>query len=295
MKIIDSIVFPNSNRIGKSDYCTYYPFNIFFFNMFEYMNLKDITILYGNNGSGKSTILKVIARKLDILNDSNFYREVVYKDKETFVPFDIFKDSIIINYNRDEYSNKQLFPTTIKYITSVDICKLISNRERYNTRVNIDIIGAIDDKKARLEMGYTYKNIDDYDDLARFNAARKLSTNKYINRFALKKEDMQSNGETALTYLTKMFEDGGLYLLDEPENSLSPNFQLELMELISDCAKYFNCQFIIATHSPLILSLKDAVIYNLDETPVMPRNWVELDNVKLYYDFFKAHKDEFEK
>jgi len=251
--------------------------------------------LYGNNGSGKSTILKVIARKLDILNDSNFYREVIYKDKETFVPFDIFKDSIIINYNRDEYSNKQLFPTTTKYITSVDICKLINNRERYNTRVNIDIINTIDDKKARLEYGYTYKNLDDYDDLARFNAARKLSTNKYIKRYALKKEDMQSNGEAALTYLTKMFEDGGLYLLDEPENSLSPNFQIELMNLISDCAKHFDCQFIIATHSPLILSLKDAIIYNLDETPVMPRNWAELDNVKLYYDFFKAHKDEFEK
>lgn len=297
MEMIDSITFPNSDVIGRSEYCTYYPFNIFFFNMFQYMDLKDITILYGSNGSGKSTILKLIARKLDILNDSNFYRDVVLvrKDREieSIVPFDIFKDTMIIKYNNDEYSNKSLFPTIIKYITSEDIYKLINNREKHNIRATKDIFDTIDDKKERLKGGYTYKNLDDYDDLVRLNAARKLSINKYVNKYALKKEEMQSNGETALSYLTKEFEDGGLYLLDEPENSLSPVFQIELMKLISDCAKFYDCQFIIATHSPLILSLKDSVIYNLDETPVMPRKWVELENVKLYHNFFKLHESEF--
>ena len=77
-----------------------------------------------------------------------------------------------------------------------------------------------------------------------------------------------------------------MYLLDEPENSLSPRFQLELIQLISELSRFFKCQFIIATHSPFILSIPDAKIYDLDEVPVNTKRWYELDNMKIYYNFF---------
>ena len=67
-----------------------------------------------------------------------------------------------------------------------------------------------------------------------------------------------SNGESALKYFTEKIEDNGLYLLDEPENSLSPERQLDLKKYIEDAARFFSCQFIIATHSPFLLSIKKA-------------------------------------
>lgn len=87
-------------------------------------------------------------------------------------------------------------------------------------------------------------------------------------------------------------EEKHLYLLDEPENSLSPKFQLELIQLISDLSRFFKCQFIIATHSPFILSIPNAKIYDLDSVPVSTKKWCELENMIIYYNFFK-HNDNY--
>lgn len=88
--------------------------------------------------------------------------------------------------------------------------------------------------------------------------------------------------------------ENGIYILDEPENSLSPERQLELLKFIEDSARFFNCQFIISTHSPFLLSLKRAKIYDLDECPVDIKKWYELENVKIYQKFFEEHRREFE-
>lgn len=56
---------------------------------------------------------------------------------------------------------------------------------------------------------------------------------------------------------------------------------------------FFGCQFIIATHSPFLLSMPQAKIYDLDEEIVDVKKWYELENVKAYYDFFKKHEQEF--
>lgn len=85
-----------------------------------------------------------------------------------------------------------------------------------------------------------------------------------------------------------------LYLLDEAENSLSPERQLELLQFIQDSARFYGCQFIIATHSPFLLSLKDTWIYDFDTNPARVRPWTELKNVRNYYNFFKSHEKEFE-
>ena len=106
---------------------------------------------------------------------------------------------------------------------------------------------------------------------------------------------MQSNGETALDYFEQAFQNGGIYLLDELKNCLSPIFQLELIKIIQDASRYYNCQFIICSHSPFILGLRDAVIYNMDSRPVIPEEWEKLENVKIYYEFFKSKRDKFEK
>ena len=102
-----------------------------------------------------------------------------------------------------------------------------------------------------------------------------------------------SNGETAYLYFTKQIEENALYLLDEPENSLSAVLQDKLRQFIEDSARFYNCQFIISTHSPFLLSMKGAKVYDLDSVPVESKKWTELENVRLYHEFFKTHENEF--
>ena len=75
-------------------------------------------------------------------------------------------------------------------------------------------------------------------------------------------------------------------MLDEPENSLSPGKQQELVKFLEDSARFFGCQFVIATHSPFLLAIRGAKIYDLDEDPVDVKRWTELSNVREYYEFF---------
>ncbi len=102
-----------------------------------------------------------------------------------------------------------------------------------------------------------------------------------------------SNDESALMYFADKIKEKGLYFLDEPENSLSPEKQLELADFLSDSARFYDCQLVIATHSPFILSIKGAKVCDLDEERVDVKNWTELHNVRAYYDFFKKFEDEF--
>ena len=95
-------------------------------------------------------------------------------------------------------------------------------------------------------------------------------------------------------YFTQRVKDGGLYLLDEPENSLAPDLQLKLCDFLFESVRFFGCQLVIATHSPFILSMRGARIYDLDDDPVSVKKWTELENVRAYYDFFFFLGKEFE-
>ena len=120
------------------------------------------------------------------------------------------------------------------------------------------------------------------------------SSNKYIRSKVGVDERTYSNGENGFKYFTDAIQPGGLYLLDEPENSLSSEMQLELVQYIQGMARFYDCQFIMSTHSPFILSIPYARIYNMDEVPVKTCNWTELPNIRIFYDFFKDHANEFE-
>lgn len=85
-----------------------------------------------------------------------------------------------------------------------------------------------------------------------------------------------------------------LYLLDEPEVSLSPESQVHLADEINKLVRLLGCQFIIATHSPFMLGTLDAKIYNIDSQEYDTAKWSELKNVRYFYDFFKKHENEFE-
>ena len=141
---------------------------------------------------------------------------------------------------------------------------------------------------------FRVKSIEDYDQLRRVNMARSKTQSKYVRRRLMDNVREQSNGESAFFYFTNRIEENGLYLLDEPENSLSPERQQELLRYLEDSARFFGCQFIIATHSPFLLSMIGARIYDMDADPVCVRRWTELPAVRAYYDFFQKHASAFE-
>lgn len=119
----------------------------------------------------------------------------------------------------------------------------------------------------------------------------KMRKQMEILKFA---QEKYSNGETTLQMLDDYIESDALYLLDEPEVSLSPGNQTLLAEKINEMSRLLGCQFIISTHSPFMLGTLDAKIYNLDSRELEVVRWAELENVKYFYDFFQRHKKEFE-
>ena len=106
-------------------------------------------------------------------------------------------------------------------------------------------------------------------------------------------QEKYSNGETSMQYFDDFLQPDALYLLDEPEVSLSPANQVMLAEEINKMARLLGCQFIIATHSPFMLGTLNAKIYNLDTEEYDIAKWSDLDNVRYFYNFFKKHEDEF--
>ena len=118
---------------------------------------------------------------------------------------------------------------------------------------------------------------------------KSVSRRKFIQKTAGKEEQLKSNGETALQYFEKKLKSSTLYCLDEPENSMSPKMQLELVQTLEEMSRYCECQFIIATHSPFLLAIEGAKIYDLDSFPVLEKNWWELENTKTYFKFFLTY------
>jgi predicted ATPase len=86
----------------------------------------------------------------------------------------------------------------------------------------------------------------------------------------------------------------GLYLLDEPETALSPRAQIKLLALLARMTAAGYAQFIIATHSPILLSCPGATIYSFDQVPIAPIPYEQTDHYKLYKAFMDdRHKSEY--
>jgi len=99
--------------------------------------------------------------------------------------------------------------------------------------------------------------------------------------------DENSHGQSFLKLFQSRFVPGGLYLLDEPEAPLSPHSQLALMALIRDMVAQ-DAQFLIATHSPILLGYPGAVIYDCDRVPVARAEFEALDHVVITREFLNA-------
>ncbi len=256
-----------------------YPFHVFWQKKFKSIEFEPITIFYGDNGSGKSTLLNIITETI------NKNKQIISRKNE-LVKTEYF-DSYI---NKCQYYLENDIPLGSKMISSEDIFQNILLKRKENQEKN--------KQRENLQEQYRkYKyNPIDYTSLETLGVSvetRKKTQSKFIKSRIEENAREFSNGQTSLEFFDKELKEKGLYLIDEPENSLAPKFQLELVQLILELSRFFNCQFIIATHSPFLLSLPEAKIYDLDAIPVVTKQWYELENMKIYYQFFKQNKDKF--
>lgn len=99
--------------------------------------------------------------------------------------------------------------------------------------------------------------------------------------------ETSSHGEAFLHLFQERLVPRGLYFLDEPEAALSPQRQLGLLSLLKEMGQQ-ECQFIVATHSPILMALPGASILDLNQVPPQPVEWDQTEHVRLTRDFL-AH------
>ncbi|OKP87319.1 ATPase [Paenibacillus sp. P32E] len=250
-----------------------YPDYVFKHVAGEVLLFDRITVLYGNNGSGKSTLLNVISNKLGIHGAERMtsYGHINYAQR--FLDLSSYQ----FGYDEQEREIRQL-PKGSRYMKSEDVLYEIKKIQQSSVLRE----GIINEQRHK---GMSEAQAAEYE--ATYAFRKKLEDIQFS-------QEKYSNGETSMQFFEEYLLPGQLYLLDEPETSLSPANQIRMAEQINELARYFDSQFIIATHSPFVLGTLHAKIYNLDARPLQTAEWFELDNVRFFYQFFNKHKPLFE-
>lgn len=295
---LKSVYYPGFDYFTKRTCIhNYYPANVLTKLDINDIELSDITIFYGNNGSGKSTLLNLLAERINATRETRFF-----KDEEWVVGpgggslhklFDECVQAMDVFLEIGEDGKPISLPFHLKMITSEDIFKRLDSQKEFNQAVVSKTQEVKQEGKQLLKDGYYYRGMQDFERLKDYNTMRS-SPKRYISSKVARKKLQYSNGETALKYYMEKIENDGIYFLDEPENCLSPLYQMELRDFILSSSRYCNCQFIIASHSPFFLSLDGAKVYNLDKHPVVNEAWYTLENSLVWYNFFKEYQDVFE-
>ncbi len=241
------------------------------------LDLEPVTILYGGNGSGKTTVLNVIAEKLGLARDTLYNRSCFFEDYTQMC----------------SYKANGRIPAGSRIITSDDVFDFMLDIRSLNNGIDRKREELLEDYLDTKYSDFQMRSLDDYGKLKKKIAVRKSTQSQYVRENLMDNVREHSNGESAFLYFTDQIRENGLYLLDEPENSLSPEKQQELLKFLEDSARFFGCQFLIATHSPFLLSMRGAKIYDMDEETVDVKRWTELANVRAYFDFFMKYRREF--
>lgn len=271
-----------------------YPFGLFNGELPEF-TFDPITIFYGGNGCGKTTILNVIADRIGIKRETPFNKSIFWDEYvrcSWFTPEPEWDGIHGVRVGN-------AIPEQSRYITSDDVFQKILQTRNRNARIDLQRKHEMDryqqDKLYDIEKeGFIMSRPGDMEKLQGKCAAQRQSMSRHIVKKVGFNSPELSNGETAIDFFINGIGENSLYLLDEPENSLSAEKQLELADFIVSSVRGENNQFVIATHSPLLLALPGAKIYDLDHRPVVSAPWYELENPRIYYDFFKRHERFFE-
>lgn len=255
-----------------------YPYGILPKAGLDEIIFRPVTILCGGNGSGKSTALNVIAEKLHLERNSAYNWSRFFQ-----------------NYvDRCRADQEETIPKGSRIITSDDVFDMMLDIRSINEGIDRKRSELAEDYYKLKREKFQLRSLDDLEHLHRINQARSKTKSRFIENESGKSLRERSNGESALMHFQSRIEMDTLCLLDEPENSLSPENQLILADFLSESVRYCGNQLIISTHSPFLLALPGAKIIDLDDHSRIVESWTQLKNPRVYFDFFKKHEHEFE-
>jgi predicted ATPase len=214
---------------------------------------EPVTFLVGENGSGKSTLLEGIAAGMDAVaaGARDLQRDPTLQAARDFAAGFVFA--------RRRHARTRLF------LRAEDVFG-------YTGRLTGDIaeLGEIEQDLAKLPEG---SGRDRATAMAR--GERAALTRRYGAN-----PDARSHGETFLALLQTRLVPNGLYFLDEPETPLSPTRVLALIALLVDRVRQ-GCQFVIATHSPILMAMPDATILLVQGGHLRETDWNDLEHVRV--------------
>ena len=250
-----------SIEIRNSGSKSEFPFNLPVVQHWETLEFTaPVTFFVGENGSGKSTVMEAIAAAIGSITVGS---ESVKTD-----------------------------PTLKEIRQLAKTMKLVWNKRTargFFLRAE-DFFGYVKQlSKTRAELERDLHSIDD-EYQGRSAYARGLAKMPYASELnALQQRygeglDVHSHGESYLELFQARFVPGGLYLLDEPEAALSPLRQLGFLSLLKEMVAR-DAQFIIATHSPILMAYPEAEILSFDHAPLKNVRWESLEHVSLTRDF----------
>ncbi|HEY9228325.1 MAG TPA: AAA family ATPase [Gemmatimonadaceae bacterium] len=224
-----------------------------------------VTFLVGENGSGKSTLLEGIALAAALPTVGSVNTEL----DETLTAQRLLSKSLSLTWNR---RTKRGF-----FLRAEDFFGFTKALAKLRSEMLAGL--------AQVEADYANRSAH-AKGLARMPFATSLA--EMERRYGVDL-DASSHGQSFLKLFQSRFVPGGLYVLDEPEAPLSPQSQLALMMMIGEMLKQ-DAQFIIATHSPILLGYPDATIYSCDRVPIERMEFDELEAVALTRDFLNGRE-----
>lgn len=209
-----------------------------------------VTFLVGENGSGKSTLIEAISASADLPTIGS----VAVSADETLNDAQSLARHLVLTWNK---RNHRGF-----YLRSEDFFGFALNTARTIDEL-ADIAGTFEPGSYAhsVVMGQRGELASRYGDL-----------------------NQRSHGESFFSVFGTRFTGNGLYLLDEPEVALSPQRQIALLALMKD-AVAADAQFIIATHSPILMAFPGAQILHLSENGICEQRWEEVEHVRMTRDF----------
>ncbi|MGD0525821.1 MAG: AAA family ATPase [Polyangiaceae bacterium] len=215
-----------------------------------------VTFFVGENGSGKSTLLEGIAAsaELPVMGASQ----------------DAALDPTLAHAERLAAALRLAWTTRSRqgfFLRAEDFFGRLKGLARIEARVRRE--------KAEARAGI---RVDEARVLGGAHPDEVAAT-AFLQRF-----DSRSHGESFMDLFMERIRPGGLYLLDEPEAPLSAKRQIAFLDVLIAQAKA-GAQFIIATHSPILLACPGARIYSFDQTPIATVPYADLDNVVVTRDF----------
>ncbi|QLY40634.1 ATP-binding cassette domain-containing protein [Hujiaoplasma nucleasis] len=240
-----------------------YPFNMKLFNQSLTFDLRSpVTLILGENGSGKSSFLKILQAKLKLI-------EIKIPNQHSKKQIDGSAVSLWPNIKKV----KGFYFESLSFVNYLEY--MINEIDQANQEIK-----RVDD---------TYKNKSEYSKIMAKSPYRK--TIHELENMYSKDLSKSSHGEAYLDFFASRIKDNQLYLLDEPETPLSIQNQLTLMAMIMDACKR-GCQFIIASHSPILTALPQACIYQIKNESFIKTDYEDIDSINLLRQFLN-HKETF--